>query len=108
MNVNVEDKSYSWKKFIANPNYNINAQLIIAFLTGLIFSPWSYGWLFFIIFLLVWEILYAISTECHPNQWILKERILIIVVSILGWMIGRIIVGYTNPFTNKRKKLYFY
>lgn len=94
----------TFESLIANDKYNINSQLIIAFCSGLIFSPWSYGWVFYIVFLLIWELLYALATRCKPSKWNPWERILLIVVSLLGWTIGRILVGY-DPFSNKRKRI---
>jgi len=93
-----------WELLIANENYNIHSQLIIAFCTGLVFSPWSYGWIFFVIFLIVWEVMYGFATKFKHPRWNLAERILIIVISLLGWTVGRLLVGQ-QPFDNNRKKL---
>lgn len=99
------ESSTGWETWIANPEYNLNTQLLMGFCIGLIFSPWSYGWLFFVIFLIVWELLYGIATKWHPSRWNLYERLLVLAVSLLGWVIGRMLVGYNQPFENRRKHL---
>ena len=94
-----------WESFVANEQHNIYAQSIIAFCMGLILSPWSMGWIYFLLFLIVWEILYAIATQCHESRWTFQQRLFIIFISFCGWILGRVLVGYSNPFSSRRKKI---
>jgi hypothetical protein len=96
-----------WQTWIADPDSNFKVQCILGFCSGLIFSPWSYGFIFFLLFLIVWEVLYAYATKMHPSQWGIVERIIVIEIAILGWVIGRLLVGYTKPFSRRRKRIHF-
>ena len=87
-----------------NPNNNEFTQLILALLLGIIFSPWSLGFLYFFIFLVIYEIICMILTSCQRPYWNLYFRISIISASLLGWIIGRTIFGYDDPFYHKKKK----
>ena len=64
-------------------------QILFAFTTALVFSAWSYGIIFFFIFLVVWEILYYISVKGTKPFWFLEVRIAIVAASVLGWLVGR-------------------
>lgn len=84
--------------YFVNPDYTELVQLVVAFAFGVIFSPFSYGPLFFIIWLVLYEFAYAYYTNTECPYWRLFFRVALIMASILGWLIGRTVVGWRNPF----------
>ena len=84
-----------------NSRYNDFSQSIWSFCLGLLFSPWSWGFLYYLIFLFLYEVATAYMTSCQPPYWCFMSRIGIVASSLLGFIIGRIIVGYKNPLNDK-------
>ena len=71
-------------------------QFLLAFSIGLILSPLSFGVIFLIIFIIIWEI-YFICVCGGPKNWPVFERGAIIGAIVLGFVIGRIIIGDLEP-----------
>ena len=72
------------------------AEIIITFILGFVFSPWSKGIAWVIGLLLIYEIFFACAYEIkHP--WNLENRILLLLVYILAWILGRIFAGINPP-----------
>lgn len=84
-----------------NPRYNEFSQQIIAFCLGVLFSPWSWGFIYYLAFLILYEIVTAYMTWCQPPYWCLSSRIGIVAASLLGFIVGRIIVGYEHPLKDE-------
>lgn len=86
------------EKYFNNANFSSNVQILIAFLTGFIFSPWSLGFLYFILFLIFYELMVIYYTNCSEPYWKIEVRIGILASSMLGFLLGKLIVGANNPF----------
>jgi len=89
--------------YFCNPKNTEFAQLVSAFLISLILSPWSWGFYYFFGFLIIYEFICIIGTQCREPYWRLGFRISVILASMLGWIIGRIIFGYKDPFHSKKR-----
>lgn len=76
-----------------NYNYNEAVQLIVAFTFGVIFSPFSIGMLWFLIFIIAYEIFYGWVVGFKMPFWRPFARLGIVCASILGWITGRLSVG---------------
>lgn len=83
--------------YFRNPNYTELLQFISAFTFGVIFSPFSYGAVFLIVFLVLYEFAYAYYTQTCLPYWRLSFRVGIFMTAIFGWILGRTIVGWRNP-----------
>jgi hypothetical protein len=83
--------------FFRNPNYTEFAQLVSAFVLGLVFSPFSFGVIYFVAFIIVYEIAYAYFSRLERPYWRLEGRIGIEAAAIAGFIIGRILVGFDDP-----------
>lgn len=83
-----------------NTNYNDFCQLAAAFCLGILFSPWSWGLVYFISFLLIYEILAAYYTWCEAPYWRWTTRLGVLFFSVLGFFVGRLIVGHKDIMTS--------
>jgi hypothetical protein len=89
----MSDVPYStWTCWLFSPDYGEWSQLLVGFVAGIIMAPYSYGFLYLIIFLFIWEILFAWWTSMNKKYWSWQGRLGIILASILGWFIGKISV----------------
>ena len=84
-----------------NPDNNEFCQLVSALCLGILFSPWSWGFLYFIGFLLLYEVITAYFTWCQAPYWNMMTRLGVIAASLLGFILGRILVGYNNPLVDR-------
>lgn len=80
------------------------AQLLSAFLISVILSPWSWGPLYFILFLLVYETVCLWFTRGYEPFWRLEFRVGLIVASLFGWVVGRTLFNYSDPFHHTKHK----
>ncbi len=86
--------------YFKNCKYTQLMQLVLSFVLGVIFAPYSYGFAFLIVYLLAYEFAYAAFTNLESPYWTPLFRVGIIAVTIFGWLIGRYIVGWRNPLRN--------
>lgn len=64
--------------------------LIFSLLGGILFSGVSWGIVYFIIFLFIWEIGYWIYTGYHDDVlWTPQIRVGVVFAALLGFIIGR-------------------
>ena len=83
--------------YFKNPNYTQLVQIVVSFVFGLILAPYGYGFIYFLIYLLAYEFVYLLATQgCNP-YWGPVFRLGAVSASILGFLIGRIILGWKNP-----------
>lgn len=82
-----------------NKDYTPIVQLVSAFIIGIIFSPWSISPLWFIAFIIAYEIFYAFVTQLQWPYWIFSVRCGVIMFSVLGWLIGRSLQLELKPFS---------
>jgi hypothetical protein len=69
-----------------DPNFTVASSLILGFL----FSGISWGLLYVIIFLIIWEFLYFGYLSCNNKTWDLNQRIVVILAALLGYIMGAI------------------
>lgn len=69
------------------PGLTCRGQVISNFLFGIIFSPWSKGFVLLIIYMIVFEVFYF----CLFDDYNIYERILIISMYFIGYLFGRFI-----------------
>jgi hypothetical protein len=88
-----------WCKAIGqNPHNTEMFQYITAFTFGLAFGAVSFGLLWLLIFLVIYEFLWILLTRAQYPYWRLYVRILVNILSIIGWCLGRWIYLGLNPF----------
>lgn len=78
---------------------NINKavyQIVLSFGTGILFAPFSWGLFFIILFILIFEFIYAIIVREFTAEQILI-RLAIISSYFLGFLVGRITIGDQQP-----------
>jgi hypothetical protein len=95
------DYKQSFNAIFRNPNYTELLQLISAFALGIILSPWSWGFLFFILYVVLYEIAIAIVNHMQYPYWRLEFRCAIVCASVFGFIIGRSLIGYEDPFIDE-------
>lgn len=81
--------------WFCNQKYTPMAQIIVAFVWGVLLSPWSSGLFFLLLFIIVYEILYYVFTHGIPPYYNLFIRTGIIYSSIFGYILGRTLSGDT-------------
>lgn len=63
--------------------------LIFSFVWGLIFSPWTQGLFYMILFIVIYELIYYIAVWGDLKKWDPYLRGGMILAYILGWLVGR-------------------
>ena len=91
--------------YFNNGNATEMYQVILAFTIGVLFSPWNNGLFLFILFLIAYELLYFYATGFQLPYWRLEGRVAIVMASILGFIIGRTVVGFDDPVADKKPRL---
>ena len=81
-----------------NNNNDEISQYIIAFGIGMIFSPFSYGFIFYILGIIIFESILFYYTR--NGLWNPRVRLTIILFGFLGWLTGRILSGFKRPLGN--------
>lgn len=66
----------------------LDAQLIIAFSSGFLFSYYSRGLAQFLVFSLVYEALWVVIVLGVDHEWSVHHRFLLFIFSFLGWILG--------------------
>jgi len=73
----------------------------VFFIFGLVFSPFQNGSKLFLFFLLVNFILSIYITKLDMNYWTPEKALTYLCGSLLGFIIGRTVAGYKDPFSNE-------
>jgi lipoprotein signal peptidase len=60
-----------------------------ALMVGILFSGISYGLLYVIVFIIIWEFLYFAYLHANHRNWEMTERVMVILYGILGFLLGR-------------------
>lgn len=87
-NHNYMTPCYDHNKLIC---YSPVAQIILSFFIGVLFSPWSYGFLFLMISIVVVELWWVWIHGWGYGYHL--ERPLVIILALLGWLVGRKAAG---------------
>jgi len=67
--------------------------IILAFVFAMAFSPWGYNVVYFLIYLVIY---YTIYKHIFGSDAI--DVVSIATASFLGWVFGRVLMGYKNPW----------
>lgn len=84
--------------YFRNPNNTITSQIISSFVFGLILSPWSISLVNIVIFIVIVEVLWIVFTGLDSRYYNPITRLAVLVSYFAGFLIGRILAGYINPF----------
>ena len=77
------------RSWFLNENSTPLFQIVVAFSMGVIFSPWSLGFVFFLSFLILYEILLLSLCQNYGYQWNILQRLSVVTSSIIGFYLGR-------------------
>lgn len=83
---------------IIRNSYPVAAQGVVGFAFGMMLSPYSVGIEFVISFMVVYEIFIYAITEGKAPYWRLSDRIFVVSAYLLGWVMGRALAGWQDPF----------
>lgn len=82
-----------------NSGYTAIAQAVVGFALGIIFSPYSWGFVFYVGFLIVFEVFTYAFTRGDPAYYgDLRSRLFVILASISGFILGRFLYNFGNVF----------
>lgn len=70
----------------------MEVRLFLAFGITAVFSPWSIGLTYFLLFLVLYEIYFYCRCDSYP----LVERLGLVFASYLGWLFGRYLADETR------------
>ena len=70
----------------------LELRLFLAFGVTLVFAPWGYGITYFLLFALIFEVVFFCRCETYP----FKDRLGALCASILGWLLGRLLMEETR------------
>jgi hypothetical protein len=82
-----------------DPNYTI----LMALLTGILFSGISWGIIYVIIFLILWEIAYYAYLNVNEKYWDFLFRVTVILAAFLGFLYGSILHEKDDHYENCNK-----
>lgn len=85
--------------YFKNPNYTAISQSIIGFVLGILFAPYSYGFIAYLGFIIVFEIFTYAYTRGNPEYYgDLRSRLIVVVASLAGFILGRFLYSFGNVF----------
>ena len=79
-------------------------QIIMAFTLGILFAPFSYGLLYFLIFLISYEAIAIYLSRMNCRYWCFRTRVSVVIASIVGFLIGRWVDGRKDLLEDDKKK----
>ena len=79
-------------------SYPVAAQAVVGFAVGMMFSPYSVGIEFVLSFAVAYELFVYAITEGKAPYWRLSDRIFVVSAYLLGWIMGRALAGWLDPF----------
>ena len=82
----------TYHKYFQNDSYTPVVQIIISFALGVLLAPLSYGFIYFIIFTIIYELIYYHGTKGEFPYWSTSSRFYINFVYIGAWWLGRLLV----------------
>lgn len=77
--------------------YTILFQILITFIMGIIFSPFSMGFFLFIVVYLLFELFYAYRRGFKYDGYEALARVSIFLWGLLGFLFGRWALGDNDP-----------
>lgn len=83
--------------YFKNPNYTAISQAVVGFALGILFAPYSWGFIFYVGFIIVFEIFTYAFTRGDPKYYgDLRSRLLVVIASISGFILGRFLYTFGN------------
>lgn len=84
--------------FFKNMRFTMMMQCLSAIVFSLVLVSFSWGPIFFIMYVILWEILMiAFNSLCESPYWTIESRLYIVYSSIFGYLIGRTLL-LEDPF----------
>ena len=80
------------KGYFKTRNSPLLSNAIIAFGISLILARFSDGLVYLILFIIVYELFLYFMTDADPEYWTFQTRIIIIIASLIGFAIGRLLI----------------
>jgi hypothetical protein len=78
----------SWEGFVGA--FTPLSQFVLSFSFGVLFSPISWGIVFFLSFIIVWEVM---AFFLYGDSWDAVTRAGVVLCTIFGWIVGRTLTG---------------
>lgn len=72
------------------PEIGYRGQIILNFMLGFMFAPWSFGFVITIIFFLVYESFYS---TIYSETYTAHERMMLVVAYFSGFIFGKFLTG---------------
>lgn len=76
------------KEIYCDPQYTLGAALF----SGFFFSYWSWGIVYFLLFVLAWEIFVLCYCHYKGKEWDVMIRLGIIAGALMGFLMGRVVM----------------
>lgn len=92
MSEQVESKT-ALERYFQNPYYTDFAQMTVAFAISVVSAIFSFGFLYFLAFIIAYEVVYAYFSGGKAPFWTPTQRLGVIAASITGYIVGRSLVG---------------
>jgi hypothetical protein len=83
----------------SEPGYTLVMSIII----GILFSGISFGLVYVILFIVLWEILYFLYSDAKHMVYSSEDRLLFALGSIMGFLLGRFMHDNDNHYKEYRK-----
>lgn len=80
-----------------NPRNTELFQYIVSFCVGVMFGAISLGFVWMLIFLVIYEVYYVFATGGEYPYWVGYSRVSNFLLSIIGWILGRYIMLRLDP-----------
>jgi hypothetical protein len=68
---------------------DLGYSVLMSVIVGILFSQISFGLVYVIIFLLLWEFAYFAYLHSNYRSWHMLDRLLLILGAIMGFLLGR-------------------
>jgi hypothetical protein len=94
------------KNYFCNDNSTDLNQVVTGFTIGLLFGPFSSGFMYFISFAIFYEIVMYYFTEGKSRYWRMVSRISVNCASLLGWICGRWLINGKTGFERYMRDTY--
>lgn len=72
--------------------------IVFTFVLGIIFAAFSWGFAYFLLFWILWLIYYSMLINFQYPVWRLFTIIGIFCTGLIGFLLGRFLVGDEDPF----------
>lgn len=97
----INPDSSQWSIVYQPHEQSVLYRCIIYFTIGLFIAPWSAGIVWLILFIIIFEIFLAIYRRQdlfnYNEGYYLFDRVALCAAPILGFIVGRTVIGDTNP-----------